>query len=51
MAIGVGVTTRGGALSGLRVVEAGHIISGPFCGHLFADHGADVIKVGAARRW
>ncbi len=39
------MTTRGGALSGLRVIEAGHIISGPFCGHLFADHGADVIKV------
>jgi crotonobetainyl-CoA:carnitine CoA-transferase CaiB-like acyl-CoA transferase len=34
-----------GALSGLRVIEAGHIISGPFCGHLFADHGAEVIKV------
>lgn len=34
-----------GALSGLRVLEVGHIISGPFCGHLFADHGAEVIKV------
>jgi formyl-CoA transferase/succinyl-CoA--D-citramalate CoA-transferase len=34
-----------GALEGLRVLEIGHIISGPFCGHLFADHGADVIKV------
>ncbi len=34
-----------GALDGLRVLEIGHVISGPFCGHLFADHGADVIKV------
>ncbi|GGJ41207.1 CaiB/BaiF CoA transferase family protein [Streptomyces brasiliensis] len=35
----------GGALAGLRVLEVGHIISGPFCAHLFADHGAEVIKV------
>jgi formyl-CoA transferase/succinyl-CoA--D-citramalate CoA-transferase len=34
-----------GALDGLRVLEVGHIIGGPFCGHLFADHGAEVIKV------
>ncbi len=34
-----------GALEGLRVLEVGHIIGGPFCGHLFADHGAEVIKV------
>ncbi len=34
-----------GALHGLRVLEVGHIIGGPFCGHLFADHGAEVIKV------
>ncbi|GAA1518654.1 CaiB/BaiF CoA transferase family protein [Nocardioides humi] len=33
------------ALEGLRVLEVGHIISGPFCGHLFADQGAEVIKV------
>ena len=33
------------SLSHLRVIETGHIISGPFCGHLFADHGAEVIKV------
>jgi crotonobetainyl-CoA:carnitine CoA-transferase CaiB-like acyl-CoA transferase len=38
-----------GALSGFRVIEAGHIISGPFCGHLFADHGAEVIKVETPR--
>jgi crotonobetainyl-CoA:carnitine CoA-transferase CaiB-like acyl-CoA transferase len=34
-----------GALEGLRVLEVGHIIGGPFCGHLFADHGAEVIKI------
>lgn len=33
------------ALAGIRVLEVGHIISGPFCGHLFADQGAEVIKV------
>jgi formyl-CoA transferase/succinyl-CoA--D-citramalate CoA-transferase len=33
------------ALDGLRVLEVGQMISGPFCGHLFADHGAEVIKV------
>jgi formyl-CoA transferase/succinyl-CoA--D-citramalate CoA-transferase len=34
-----------GSLHGLRVVELGHLIAGPFCGHLFADHGAEVVKV------
>jgi formyl-CoA transferase/succinyl-CoA--D-citramalate CoA-transferase len=34
-----------GSLDGIRVLELGHIIGGPFCGHLFADHGAEVIKV------
>ncbi len=36
---------NGGALGGLRVLEVGHIIGGPFCGHLFADHGAEVVKI------
>jgi crotonobetainyl-CoA:carnitine CoA-transferase CaiB-like acyl-CoA transferase len=45
-----------GALSGIRVIEIGQMISGPFCGHLFADHGADVVKVESCegdimRRW
>jgi crotonobetainyl-CoA:carnitine CoA-transferase CaiB-like acyl-CoA transferase len=40
-----GASERGGALAGLRVLEVGHIIGGPFCGHLFADHGAEVIKI------
>lgn len=34
-----------GALQGLRVIETGQLIAGPFCGQLMADHGADVIKV------
>ena len=42
---GDGASGRSGALAGLRVLEVGHIIGGPFCGHLFADHGAEVIKI------
>jgi crotonobetainyl-CoA:carnitine CoA-transferase CaiB-like acyl-CoA transferase len=34
-----------GPLHGIRVVETGTMIAGPFCGHLFADYGAEVIKV------
>jgi crotonobetainyl-CoA:carnitine CoA-transferase CaiB-like acyl-CoA transferase len=34
-----------GALDGLRVIEMGQLIAGPFAGHLLADFGADVIKV------
>lgn len=32
-------------LSGLRVLELGTLIAGPFAGRLFADFGAEVIKV------
>ena len=36
---------RRGPLSDLRVIELGQLIAGPFCGQMFADMGADVIKV------
>jgi len=36
---------REGPLTDLRVIEMGQLIAGPFCGQLFADMGADVIKV------
>ena len=32
-------------LAGLRVVEAGIALAGPFCGSLLADFGAQVVKV------
>jgi formyl-CoA transferase/succinyl-CoA--D-citramalate CoA-transferase len=34
-----------GALDGLRVVEMGSFIAGPFCGQLLADQGAHVVKI------
>lgn len=34
-----------GPLSGLRVLEVGSSVAGPFCGRLLADFGAEVIKV------
>jgi crotonobetainyl-CoA:carnitine CoA-transferase CaiB-like acyl-CoA transferase len=34
-----------GALAGLRLIEMGQLIAGPFCGQLMADHGCEVIKV------
>lgn len=37
--------TSRGCLSGLRVIELGQLIAGPFCGQLMGDMGADVIKV------
>ncbi len=37
-------------LAGLRVLELGQLIAGPFCGQLLGDFGADVIKIEAPDR-
>jgi formyl-CoA transferase len=37
--------SRGGPLSDLRVLELGTLIAGPFAGRMFADFGAEVIKI------
>lgn len=34
-----------GPLSGVRIVEVGHMLAGPYCGLLLADMGAEVIKI------
>ena len=38
------MSTPSGALDGIRVIEVGTLISGPFAGRLLGDMGADVIK-------
>lgn len=48
--------TRTGPLLGVRVLELGNFIAGPFAGQLFGDYGAEVIKIEAPdgdpmRRW
>jgi crotonobetainyl-CoA:carnitine CoA-transferase CaiB-like acyl-CoA transferase len=37
--------TPAGPLQGLRVVEMGQLIAGPFAGKTLADFGAEVIKI------
>ena len=48
--LGEGMNTPGadfsrGPLADLRVIEMGSLIAGPFCGQLFGDLGAQVIKI------
>jgi formyl-CoA transferase len=39
------VTEATGPLKGLRVIELGVLLAGPFCGQLLGDMGAEVIKI------
>ncbi|MBK6614725.1 CoA transferase [Ottowia sp.] len=38
-------TTTAAALAGVRVIEMGQLIAGPFCGKTLGEFGADVIKI------
>jgi len=50
-------TTTPAALAGVRVIEMGQLIAGPFCGKTLGEFGAEVIKIEAVdggdplRRW
>jgi crotonobetainyl-CoA:carnitine CoA-transferase CaiB-like acyl-CoA transferase len=44
------MTTKAGALAGIRVIDMSHQAAGPWCTTLLGDMGADVIKVEKAGR-
>lgn len=39
------IKSSGGALEGIRVLEMGQLIAGPFCGQLLGDMGAEIVKL------
>jgi crotonobetainyl-CoA:carnitine CoA-transferase CaiB-like acyl-CoA transferase len=39
------IINQAGALQGVRVIDFGRFIAGPYCGMLLADMGADVIRI------
>lgn len=41
------VVGSAGPLDGIRVVEMGQLIAGPFCGQLLGDMGAEIVKIEA----
>lgn len=53
--VGEGEQARGSVLRGIRVLDFGRYIAGPYCAALLAEHGAEVIRVerrgGGEDRW